>query len=134
MTAAAVEVAAPADAAPVAAGDAVGAPPTGSETVKLRRPARGVRRRSRAGRRARPVAAKPATVDVITRVGQQLWQLPVYVDGRLAGRSPLLELTLPPGEHLVEVRDPRFEVVRRPVGVRSGERKRVTIQLRRRRN
>ena len=53
----------------------------------------------------------------------------VAVDGKAVGATPIQELELAPGRHVVEVRDPRFRRAPSPVTVQAATRRHVTLKL-----
>lgn len=53
----------------------------------------------------------------------------VMIDGRVLGTTPLDKMTLEPGSHLVVLRHPAYEELRRDVVVKSGETVRLIVDL-----
>ncbi len=70
------------------------------------------------------VAAAPGLLQVAVRPWGE-----VSVDGRVIGTTPLDHIPLTPGAHVLRVRHPSYEVLERPVTIRSGETAKVVVDL-----
>ena len=68
--------------------------------------------------------AEPGQLQVAVRPWAE-----VMIDGRVLGTTPLDKLTLEPGSHLVVLRHPAYEELRRDVVVKSGETVRLIVDL-----
>jgi serine/threonine-protein kinase len=53
----------------------------------------------------------------------------VSVDGRVIGTTPLDRISLPAGSHLIVLRHPGYEELRRTVTLRSGETAKLVVDL-----
>jgi len=69
-------------------------------------------------------AAEPGQLQVAVRPWAE-----VVVDGRVMGTTPLDKMTLEPGAHVVLLRHPAYEELRRSVVVKPGEAVRLIIDL-----
>jgi eukaryotic-like serine/threonine-protein kinase len=84
-------------------------------------PDSGVRRRHRAA---------PATLQVLTRRGEQKLSVPIYLDGKRLGETPLYRKGIAPGFHVVEVRESGYKKVWKRIWLNSNQSASVVLELR----
>ena len=78
---------------------------------------------------ARPQAGKRATLRVMTISGGQPMSCEIYLDGKMAGRSPLFARGIPEGYHTVEARAPGHEAVTRRVKLLAAHNNKVVLTI-----
>jgi serine/threonine-protein kinase len=120
-----LEAAGEATAEPSAAGAVVRSPSGGATTAAADSPRTPATRETAARSTARARATGPGTLRINTRPASQ-----VFVDGRLIGNTPQLNVSLSPGSHRVTLVNNDFSIRRTiSVPIRSGETVTKTINL-----
>lgn len=80
-------------------------------------------------RSAPPVASRPSAPEPMSPGSLSIQAYPwgsVYIDGEFVGNTPLVELSVPAGTHIVRVERPGFETHVRAIAVLEGQSVRLT--------
>ena len=71
------------------------------------------------------MAAAPGMLSVTVKPWAE-----VTVDGKAIGKTPIRSVSLPPGEHVVMLNHPDYELLRRIVQIQPGAKAALTVDLR----